>query len=68
MPDAIELLKQALQKVPANPTYHYHIGYAYEKSNDKMHAREHLKRALQLNPNYARGDEVRKALAELSGS
>jgi len=65
---AIELLRQALQKVPANPTYHYHIGYAYEKSNDKMHAREHLKRALQLNPNYARGDEVRKALAELSGS
>jgi tetratricopeptide (TPR) repeat protein len=51
---AIELLKQALQKAPDDATYHYHIGLAYDKADHKVQAREHFKRAVALNPSYAK--------------
>jgi len=65
---AIDLLKEALDKQPNNPTYHYHIGLAYQKANDRARAKEHLERVLKLSPNYARVQEVRNALAELAKS
>ena len=65
---AIDLLKEALSKQPDNATYHYHIGLAYQKANDRAHAKEHLERVLKLSPNYARVEEIRNALAELARS
>ena len=50
---------------PDNPTVHYHLGLAYEKSGDTTLAKKELERVLQLNPNYSAADDVKKALAEL---
>jgi tetratricopeptide (TPR) repeat protein len=48
-------------------TVHYHLGLAYQKTNQPALARQQLERVLKINPNYANADEVRKALSELRG-
>jgi Flp pilus assembly protein TadD len=65
---AIDLLEEAAKKAPNNPTYQYHLGLAYGKINDRARAKEHLERALQIDPNFAKAADVRKALAELAAS
>jgi Tfp pilus assembly protein PilF len=40
---------------------------AYLKSDQQSLARQHLERVLKINPNYAKGDDVRKALAQIRG-
>jgi tetratricopeptide (TPR) repeat protein len=66
-PLAIDLLKEALKTLPKNPTYHYHLGLAYQKSGNKELAREHLKRALELSLPATAADKARQALTELGG-
>lgn len=63
---AIDLLQEAVKKVPQNATYHYHLGMAYWKNNDKANAKQHLSRVLQLNPTYAQAPEIKQLLAQLS--
>ena len=63
---AIDLLEEAVEKAPQNPTYHYHLGLAYLKTNKRVQAKEHLERALQINPKYPHADEIRNALSELA--
>jgi tetratricopeptide (TPR) repeat protein len=63
---AIDLLQDAVKKSPKNPTYEYHLGMAYDGVKDRAHAKEHLERALELDPNYAKADEIRKVLAQLA--
>jgi Flp pilus assembly protein TadD len=36
---AVPLLEDAVKRVPTNPTYRYHLGMAYQKLNDRTHAR-----------------------------
>ena len=62
---AIDLLGEALRASPNNPTYHYHIGLAYQGANRREQAREHLQKVLQLNPQDAHADEIQKALKVL---
>lgn len=62
---AIDLLGEALRAAPNNPTYHYHIGLAYQGARDPVRARAHLEKALQLEPQFAHAEEIRKALKEL---
>jgi tetratricopeptide (TPR) repeat protein len=62
---AVALLEEALEKAPRNPTYHYHIGLAYQKSGNAARARTHLNRALQLQPDFSKAAEARNALASL---
>jgi tetratricopeptide (TPR) repeat protein len=64
---AIGLLEEAVKKLPQNATFHYHLGLAYQKANERSRAKVHLERALQIDPKYGYGAEIRKALAELSG-
>jgi len=64
---AVDLLQEAVKKAPENPTYHYHLGLAYQKSNDKVRARTHLEKAIQIRPDYPKAGEIRKALTELGG-
>jgi tetratricopeptide (TPR) repeat protein len=64
---AIGLLEEAVKKVPQNAVYHFHLGLAYQKSRNTAQAREHLERALQLNPKIPQADDIHKALAELGG-
>jgi tetratricopeptide (TPR) repeat protein len=47
-----------------DPAIHYHLGLAYEKTNQPAQARQQLERALKINPNDS---EARKALSELRG-
>jgi tetratricopeptide (TPR) repeat protein len=63
---AADLLQEALKKAPDNPTYHYHLGMVYQKQNNKAAARKHLQRALQLNPNYPAGGQIRQVLSQMS--
>jgi tetratricopeptide (TPR) repeat protein len=64
---AIGLLQEAVKKLPQNATYHYHLGMAYQKSGDRVQAKSHLQRALQINPDYPAAAQIRRALAELGG-
>ena len=65
----IELLNEdclvALKKLPNDADVQYHLGMAYQKSLQRAQAIEHLERALQLNPNFPKADEVRQTLAAL---
>jgi tetratricopeptide (TPR) repeat protein len=63
---AIDLLEEVTKKVPRNPTYHYHLGLAYEKSNKVAQARSTFQRALQIDPKSPHADEIHQALADLS--
>jgi tetratricopeptide (TPR) repeat protein len=63
---AADLLQESLQKAPDNATYHYHLGMVYQKQNNKAASRKHLRRALQLNPNYPAAGQIRQALSQMS--
>nr|MBI3405525.1 tetratricopeptide repeat protein [Acidobacteriota bacterium] len=65
---AIELLEESVHKEASSPTFHFHLGLAYQKLDNKPKAKLHLERALQLMPKgYPDADAARKALAELGG-
>jgi len=61
---AVDLLEEATKAAPADATYHYHLGVAYEKNHDGARARAQFERALQLNPSGPQADAIHKALAE----
>jgi tetratricopeptide (TPR) repeat protein len=67
---AIDLFQEAIKlnekaKAPENATLHYHLGLAYEKSDQKELARQQLERVLKINPNYSEAADVKKQLAIL---
>ena len=61
---AIDLLQEAIKAGADNPTYHYHLGMAYQKANNFDMAKKQLEYTLQISPNYSQADEIRKVLAE----
>jgi tetratricopeptide (TPR) repeat protein len=62
---SIPLLEDALKSEPQNALYHFHIGLAYGKIDDRSQARFHLRRALAIEPNSAQADLARKQLQDL---
>jgi tetratricopeptide (TPR) repeat protein len=62
---SIRLLEDALRAEPQNALYHFHIGLAYSKIDDRPQARLHLRRALAIEPNSAQADLARKQLQDL---
>ena len=62
---ATDMFEEALKRAPDDPTYHYHLGLACQKTNGPARAREHFERVLKIKPRYAQADDVRKALAQL---
>ena len=67
---AIDLFEEALKlagknKVPEDPGVHYHLGLAYQKTNQPALARQHLEKVLRIDPNYSDAAEVKKQLALL---
>jgi len=67
---AIDLFQEALKlaeksKAPEDPTFHYHLGLAYQKTEQPALARQHLERVLKINPNYSDAGDVKKLLAQL---
>jgi len=67
---AISSFKEALRlgekgRAPEDPNVHYHLGLAYEKTNQPSLARQQLERVLKISPGYQDAGEVRKQLAQL---
>ena len=62
---SITLLEDALKAEPENALYHFHIGLAYGKIDDRSQARFHLRKALAIEPNSAQADLARKQLQDL---
>jgi len=66
---AIDMFQESLRLnekagAPDDPMVHYHLGLAYQKTNQPVQARQQLERALKISPNNS---EARKALSELRG-
>jgi cellulose synthase operon protein C len=66
-PTAIDLFKEAVKKNPNDPTFHYHLGLAYQAVDQPILAKEHLQQVLKLSPDYSDAEDVRKALSQLHG-
>ncbi len=69
---AIDLFMEALRlaeknKMPDDPTVHYHLGLAYAKIDDPSLARHHLELVLKISPNYSSAADVKKVLSQLHG-
>jgi len=67
---AIGMFQEALRigqknNAPDNPTIHYHLALAYERTNQSALAREHFQRVLKINPNYRDAAEIKKHLSQL---
>ena len=59
------LTLQAKNNLPDNPDIHYHLGMAYEKSNQPELAREQFEHVLRISPNYPDAAEIKKELSGL---
>jgi tetratricopeptide (TPR) repeat protein len=62
---AVGLLEEAIQKDPNNATFEYHLALAYERMNEFGRARQHLQKALQLNPKFPDAEAARALMAKL---
>jgi tetratricopeptide (TPR) repeat protein len=67
---AIDLFQEAIKlsekaKSPENATLHYHLGLAYQKSDQGALARQQFERVLKIDPNYSDASDVKKQLAQL---
>ena len=60
---AIPPLRIAVEKVPGNPLFHYHLGLAYSQTGDKAEARRELEQALKLKADFDGADEARALLS-----
>jgi tetratricopeptide (TPR) repeat protein len=67
---AVSYLQHALDleqknKLPDNPDFHYHLGWAYEKTKQPALAREQFEELLKISPNFPAAAEIKKELAHL---
>lgn len=66
VPDlAVPAFQRCVDKNPANPIYHYHLGLAYVQAGDAARGRRSLERALALKADFAGAAEARRALEAL---
>jgi len=65
---AAPLLEDAVKGAPANATYRYHLGMAYEKLNDQKRARTELEKSIRIDPHAPSAERASQALRELAGS
>jgi tetratricopeptide (TPR) repeat protein len=61
-PQAISHLENSVEKSPNDPTHHFHLGMAYVQTGAWDKARESLKRAFALKPDFEGAAEAKKAL------
>ena len=62
---AITPLQSSVQKSPAEPVYHYHLGMAYLDAGEFDKAKTSLSKALALKPDFDGAEDARKALASI---
>ena len=64
---AIRLLEASLDKVATDPVVHYRLGVAYAQVGDKDKARQSLRRALMMKPDFDGAADTRRTLSQLGG-
>jgi tetratricopeptide (TPR) repeat protein len=69
-PLAIRNLQEALRlqeknNLPDNPDIHYHLGMAYEKTEQPALARQQFEQVLKISPGYRDAAEIKKELTHL---
>lgn len=64
--NAIELLKDSVDKKPANPEYRYHLAVAYFRAGRAAEAKQSLQTALKLQPNLAQSAETKQMMEQLN--
>lgn len=62
---AVNLLKEAVDKLPNEPAVQYHYGLAQARNNNAAEAKKALDAALKLNANFDGAEEARQTLAGL---
>jgi predicted Zn-dependent protease len=62
----IELLRQALSKVPDAAEIQWHLAYALHKSGDNQRARQELERLLSSGLSFSAESEARALLQQLN--
>ena len=62
---AVNLLKEAVEKLPQEAEVQYHYGMAQYKNGDKAGARKILQASLKLSQTFKGSEEARKTLAGL---
>jgi putative PEP-CTERM system TPR-repeat lipoprotein len=62
---AVRHLEKSIQKDPADPTVHYHLGMAYLQLGEIDKAKKSLAKSLSLSQNFEGAAEAKKALADL---
>lgn len=62
---AIHWLQEAVEKDDKNPTYHYHLGLAYERVRDYSGARQQFERGLKSSPQRELATKIHRALTQL---
>ena len=60
---AMSAFERAIERAPDNPLYHYHLGLAHLKAGNEAQGQSALRRALDLNANFAGAEEARKLLS-----
>jgi tetratricopeptide (TPR) repeat protein len=68
--EARETVSQALKLGTHDAKLHYHAGMIYQRVGDKEKAKEHLRRALSINPHFHIffADNAKRTLVELENS
>jgi tetratricopeptide (TPR) repeat protein len=68
--EAREAVSQALKLGTHDAKLHYHAGMIYQRVGEKEKAREHLRRALSINPHFHVffADNAKRTLAELENA
>ena len=64
-PLAIRELKEAVDRDPSNPMYHYHLGAAYASGGSKDLAKKALNTALSLRPDFDGAQDATRLLSTL---
>jgi predicted Zn-dependent protease len=62
---AVNLLKEAVEKLPNEPIIQFHYGMAQYKNGDKAGSKKTLQASLKLNQNFPGSEEARITLAGL---
>lgn len=63
--DAVRVFKDLTEKVPANPTFHYHYGMALLQKGDKPSAKIEFEKALSDNPSKDDAAKIRDLLQKI---
>jgi tetratricopeptide (TPR) repeat protein len=62
---ALNLLKEAVEKLPNDPVIHFHYGMVQLKNGDSASAKKSLQKALKLSESFPGSAEAQKTLSSL---